>query len=91
MAKDEDAVPQTVPVVRIIKDVDYLKLFERWFFNTTALAAAITFGLFSVLSWVVADNAREQANTANVLALAALCASVAHEVGGPSQRTKMSC
>jgi len=37
------------------------------------LAAAIIFGIFSVFSWLNSQTAKEQANSANLFALAQLC------------------
>ena len=51
------------------------------FIQIVGLAAAIIFGTFSVLSWKDAQAARTQAETANVLALAAICAQFSSQVG----------
>lgn len=37
------------------------------------LAAAIIFGIFSVFSWLNSQTAKEQANIANLFALAQMC------------------
>ena len=59
---------------------DLATLILNWFIQVTALAAAITFGIFSVLSWIGLERAREQATIANLLALTTLCASVTDSV-----------
>ena len=50
-----------------------------WFIQVVGLAAAIIFGVFSVFSWIDAQAAKAQADTANLLALTALCASSANQ------------
>lgn len=50
------------------------------FVQIVGLAAAIIFGTFSVLSWKDAQAARIQAETANTLALAAICAQISSQV-----------
>lgn len=100
-AKNDSSAVQNVTIVRA-RDDDLAGIVLTWFVQVTALAAAITFGIFSVLSWIVsqkavdqanaaaqsaqdqANAAQEQANTANLLALAALCANIADQVGLPS-------
>lgn len=47
-----------------------------WFIQVTGLAAALIFGVFSILSWVDSQHAKEQAKAANLLAVAAICAQV---------------
>lgn len=81
MANENAAVDaQSVTLLRYKIDDDLASIVLTWFVQVTALAAAITFGIFSVLSWTAAENAKEQANTANLLALAALCGNVADQV-----------
>lgn len=62
------------------KDDDLAGVILTWFLQVVGLAAAIAFGVFSILSWTTAQDAKQQANTANqqataanLLALAALC------------------
>ena len=76
--EEEPSGSPNIPLVRV--QVFFLLIGVKWLFKVKALSAAVTFGIFSVLSWTAADGARAQANTANVLALAALCANVADEV-----------
>lgn len=45
-------------------DDDLASVILTWFIQVTGLAAAITFGVFSVLSWSTAQDAKRQANTA---------------------------
>ena len=79
MAEKTTVDTQTVTILKY-RDDDLASIALTWFVQVTALAAVITFGLFSVLSWTVAENAKEQANTANLLALAALCGNVVDQV-----------
>lgn len=44
-----------------------------WFIQVIGVAAAIVFGLFSVLAWTNSQTAKAQAETASVLAFAAIC------------------
>ena len=80
---------QTIAVVRE-RDDDLASIALTWFVQVTALAAAITFGIFSVLSWTAAENAKEQANTANLVALAALCGNVAAQVRSRKAEPRMA-
>lgn len=79
MASKYENNAQQITVVKY-RDDDLASIFLTWFIQVTAVAAAITFGNFSVLSWRGAETAKEQANTANLLALAALCRNVNDQV-----------
>ena len=70
---------QSVAILRYKED-DLAGILLTWFVQVTALAAAITFGVFSVLSWTAAEDAKAQANMANLLALAALCGDAGSQV-----------
>ena len=77
------------------KDDNIPTVILTWFIQVTGLAAGIVFGVFSALAWVNSDTAKQQAHfansqaehansqakTANLLALAALCANFAGQVG----------
>ena len=78
-AENQPGATQTIAVVRE-RDDDLASIALTWFVEVTALAAAITFGIFSALPWTAAENAKEQANTANLVALAALCGNIAAQV-----------
>lgn len=101
-SKQDTAATKTEPVInnstviryRGKEDDDLAGAILTWFIQVTGLAAAVTFGIFSVLSWTTAQDAKHQANTAiqqadtanqeakmaNLLALAALCGNTANEV-----------
>ena len=79
------------------EDEDLAGVILTWFIQVTGLAAAVTFGIFSVLSWTNAQHAKQQADTAiqqagtanqqataaNLLALAALCSNSVDQVTLP--------
>ena len=62
------------------KDDDIYTDLITAFIQVVGLAAAIIFGIFSVLSWKDAQAAKVQAETANTLALAAICAQISSQV-----------
>ena len=62
------------------KDENVAFLLLTWFISVTGLAAAIVFGVFSVLSYTNSQKALVQADTASLLALAAVCGNFAAQV-----------
>lgn len=45
-----------------------------WFLEVLGAVTAILFGVFGVMSWKAADEANSRSDTANLVALVALCA-----------------
>lgn len=81
--KATSTTAQSTPPTLRDESIDQILL--TWLIQVTALAAAIVFGVFSILSWVDSQHAKaqaktanslakSQADTANLLAIAAICA-----------------
>lgn len=58
-----------------------------WFLEVLGAITAILFGIFGVMSWKAADEANSRSDTANLVALVALCAQL--EAGDDVSRPTM--
>jgi hypothetical protein len=65
MAENPTTNDRNITILRYRED-DLASILLTWFVRVTALAAAILFGIFSILSWTAAENVKTQANTANL-------------------------
>ncbi|KAF2164100.1 hypothetical protein M409DRAFT_25447 [Zasmidium cellare ATCC 36951] len=79
---EDSSTKDTKPVAEILLN---------WFIQVTGLTAAVVFGVFSVLSWTNSRAAKEQANTANLLSFASICAQIKDNTSAFLSQTQDLC
>jgi hypothetical protein len=73
-------LPERMAILKRDDEDSLPSILLTWFIQVMGLAAALIFGTFSILSWIDAQQAKAQANAANIIALAAMCAQLSTTV-----------
>lgn len=76
-------------VVRVEKSA--AEGFMNWFLQTVGVAAAVIFGVWTVLSWDVSKQANVQSDQANAIALAGVCAQLSPDDNVNGENPEDSC